>query len=348
MRRLRPAAKGIVNEPDELVRDTVDTTFVRGMVVLRWLVLVAYISLALVHVLTVTTTALWTSAALLSVYFSLFTWRVARRGASTRFVKAVPVLDTLGITVILSALHDPSNPFWAAYFLTNVVAAHFLTRRQSLMNGVWTNMCYLGACAATLLQGYTVEWPVVAIVSVLIHFMGHHASALAGSHERVRAVIVKYALTDALTGLPNRNVLQNELRRRLRETDATRLSVAVMIADVDHFKEINDRQGHSAGDLVLRSLASVLTSVLREQDTLVRYGGDEFLVVAPAVDRLSARDLAERLRGAAQAAGVSLSIGVALYPDDAQEAATLIDAADRALYRAKEFGRDQVRDAAAA
>ncbi len=171
---------------------------------------------------------------------------------------------------------------------------------------------------------------------------------LAGAEQRLRDVIASVAVTDSLTGLPNRRRFHESYPASLDHAIAQQTPLALMLIDFDHFKMINDRDGHPAGDDKLRDVAQALQSVIRSSDLVARYGGDEFIVVAPHSTRPEARMLAERLRVAAQVCGASVSIGLALYPDDAEGHDALISAADNALYRAKEAGRNCVRESAGA
>jgi diguanylate cyclase (GGDEF)-like protein len=129
--------------------------------------------------------------------------------------------------------------------------------------------------------------------------------------------------------------------------------MSLMLLDLDHFKTYNDTLGHPQGDLLIREVASLLTSTVREVDLVARYGGDEFAVAMPRADKGSALVLAERIRkvvaggafehGASIPGGrVTVSIGVSTFPDDGSDAAEVLASADRALYRAKRAGRDRV------
>jgi diguanylate cyclase (GGDEF)-like protein len=147
------------------------------------------------------------------------------------------------------------------------------------------------------------------------------------------------ARTDELTGLPNRRAWQEALPRELARArrDATPLCVAML--DIDHFKAYNDEHGHLAGDVLLREAAAAWTERLRPTDLLARYGGEEFTLAMPACGADEASALVERLR-AAMPAGATCSAGIACW-DGAEAAETLLERADRALYRAKELGRDR-------
>jgi diguanylate cyclase (GGDEF)-like protein len=155
---------------------------------------------------------------------------------------------------------------------------------------------------------------------------------------------------DSLTGLPNRAYFEEILGLALREADQTGKSVAVLFMDSNSFKQINDEYGHAAGDAVLVSIASRVTGLLREGDLVVRLGGDEFAVLLTSVaDIAIVQRIAEAIAESIQkpillASGehitTSLSIGIAMYPEQAQDAASLLQIADAAMYSVKRSRRD--------
>ena len=160
--------------------------------------------------------------------------------------------------------------------------------------------------------------------------------------------LVEQASTDPLTGLANRRHGMERLRHALRHHRTDRPS-AVLLCDIDYFKEINDHFGHDAGDRVIRHVASVLRANTRSADTVIRWGGDEFLVVVPDIGEAALRDFAERLRThTAQALALDddgsvtpyLSIGVATALA-AEAPADWVRRADAALYQAKAAGRNR-------
>ncbi len=172
---------------------------------------------------------------------------------------------------------------------------------------------------------------------------------------RTLAIAEARAATDALTGLPNRRMLDDTLKRMLAHAGRTLSPMSVILFDLDDFKKINDAHGHEKGDEVLAAVGAVVSSMIRGSDVAGRSGGEEFLVVLPETDRQGAVTLAEKLRGALSRITVSGidrriggSFGVASYPDDATEPVSLLRAADRALYRAKSSGKNRVEIAVAA
>jgi diguanylate cyclase (GGDEF)-like protein/PAS domain S-box-containing protein len=157
---------------------------------------------------------------------------------------------------------------------------------------------------------------------------------------------------DGLTGLPNRALLEQRLAAVLRHAERGGGGLALLYLDVDRLKEINDTLGHDAGDALLRGLGDRLANCLRREDTVARVGGDEFVVLLPAVrTRQEAAGVAQKLLKALangfQLEGhevqVTASLGIALYPEDGSDAAALRRQADAALYRAKQLGRNTYR-----
>jgi diguanylate cyclase (GGDEF)-like protein len=157
---------------------------------------------------------------------------------------------------------------------------------------------------------------------------------------------------DGLTGLLNYRSFQETLRQELGRSSRYERNVSVLMIDVDKFKDINDKFGHPAGDKVLQKLAALLDESCRDPDLCCRYGGEEFVIIAPETDKAGALRLAERIRRRVEngnfgdpdgpIANLSVSIGVATRPADAEGSSDLVESADRALYVAKKRGRNQV------
>nr|WP_281419161.1 sensor domain-containing diguanylate cyclase [Marinobacterium ramblicola] len=160
------------------------------------------------------------------------------------------------------------------------------------------------------------------------------------------------AHTDKLTGLANRQMLDRMLPQQIARARRNQEPLSCVIADLDGFKQVNDTYGHPTGDLLIRSIARLFTSITRTSDLICRWGGDEFLFILPNSDQAQARRFAEKLRRAVeshqlqlkdQLIGVSLSLGVAeLGQQDTQE--ELIQRADHALLTAKNDGRNRVSE----
>ena len=165
--------------------------------------------------------------------------------------------------------------------------------------------------------------------------------------------LVRFAFTDYLTGLRTRGYFEQQLDLEFKRAERRRQKFALLMIDIDHFKQLNDTLGHHAGDQVLRDVASILVKDMREVDTVARYGGEEFVIVLPETTQLGAMYVAERLRHAVEQAKflvgspssvrrLSISIGVSVYDSDARFKRELIEASDAALYAAKHEGRNRV------
>ncbi|HEY4303002.1 MAG TPA: sensor domain-containing diguanylate cyclase [Gemmatimonadaceae bacterium] len=164
--------------------------------------------------------------------------------------------------------------------------------------------------------------------------------------------VTRRARTDSLTGLANRRHFDEQLRRVVAETDRFGGTCTLLLIDLDHFKLVNDRLGHQAGDAVLKHVAQVMRDAVRTVDLCARYGGEELAILLPQTSQEGAVELAERLRQmleqrvsvhAGQAVPVTASFGVATYPTPVPYGDWLVLAADKALYEAKAAGRNCVK-----
>lgn len=158
------------------------------------------------------------------------------------------------------------------------------------------------------------------------------------------------AYHDPLTSLPNRMLLTDRLNMAKILSDRNGMTLAIMMLDIDKFKEINDAFGHHIGDLLLRMVAEKLTGILRKEDTVARFGGDEFVLVLPEQKDVQttlkvARKIINAFRKAFFLGGHALiitsSIGISIYPDHSENIDTILRNADSAMYRAKQAGRNQ-------
>ncbi|MBN1807664.1 MAG: diguanylate cyclase [Planctomycetes bacterium] len=163
----------------------------------------------------------------------------------------------------------------------------------------------------------------------------------------------RLAVTDGLTGLYNHRYFQDRLERELRQAQDFGDPVGVLMVDIDYFKAYNDLNGHIAGDVALREVAEILKMHVKERDVVARYGGEEFAVIMYGTNKEEASAAAERVRETVESSGfpneevlpngdLTVSIGVAEFPQDAHDRTGLIAYADRALYVAKRSGRNRV------
>jgi two-component system cell cycle response regulator len=181
-------------------------------------------------------------------------------------------------------------------------------------------------------------------------WLGSQAS-IALENVRLHRLVARQASTDGLTELANRREFEDSLANEISRAERFGGTLALILADLDNFKQVNDRFGHQAGDEVLRSFADILRETVRDIDVAARYGGEEFAILLPQTDIVGAEALAERLREAVESRAmaeahdspvtVTSSFGVASFPD-AGNGPGLFAAADEALYRAKRAGKNCV------
>jgi diguanylate cyclase (GGDEF)-like protein len=294
-----------------------------------------------------------------------------QRRSAPRWQYFVPVALTMVMAALLA--DDIRGRFvWGGLifaFQLVLIARMLLSDKETragrawrlLFGGIVGMLLVLGLRAAAALSGYgEFAQPQNAIAPhpvQIVSFIAIMATALIGSvgfilmvKERTDREIMELAMTDSLTGIPNRRALMELAEHALARRGSSPMTL--LMIDVDHFKRINDTHGHPAGDAVLRQVARRLAGRLRGGDVLGRYGGEEFCVLAPDTDAEGAMTLAESLRdiiafrplttdmGELQ---VTVSIGVACCPDDkSRELKDLLAEADAALYAAKEAGRNRV------
>ncbi|MEE9118306.1 MAG: diguanylate cyclase [Calditrichia bacterium] len=171
--------------------------------------------------------------------------------------------------------------------------------------------------------------------------------------QRTKEELRQLAITDGLTSLYNYRYFKDQLRQELKRAQRHSLKIAVVMIDIDHFKQYNDKNGHPAGDVVLKDIARLLRDNIRNIDLAARYGGEEFSLILIETDKPSAKIVAEKIRKLIEDYGfayessqpggkLTISTGVATFPEDGEDFDTLVSKADQRLYRAKEAGRNLI------
>ncbi|OGW26406.1 MAG: hypothetical protein A2X59_07595 [Nitrospirae bacterium GWC2_42_7] len=188
------------------------------------------------------------------------------------------------------------------------------------------------------------------IVSLLA-LVGNHVSLILGKLKLFQET-KRLSITDSLTGLYNRRYFYKHIDIEIARSKRYGNAFSVMLFDIDNFKRINDTYGHQAGDIVLQGLAKILLTVSRETDIVVRYGGEEFIVILPVTAEDEAFALAERIKNTVEETvftlndsenvNITLSGGIASFPLSASDSKALLYAADSALYSAKEAGKNKI------
>jgi two-component system, cell cycle response regulator len=229
------------------------------------------------------------------------------------------------------------------YVWVGFQAAYFFPRTHVIGHVAATGVTYALALSSVPGADRAQRWLLMFGVVVVIALM------VAVLRERVNRLIARLAdaaRTDPLTGLLNRRGFQELMEVETERALRSSRPLAIIVGDLDHFKHLNDRFGHAAGDLALRRFSEIASAASRRIDAVARIGGEEFALLLPDTEQHAAYLLAERLRRAAKEQGVdgelpSVSFGVASFPTHAADAEALMHAADQALYAAKAMGRDR-------
>ncbi|MDQ7799069.1 MAG: GGDEF domain-containing protein [Candidatus Edwardsbacteria bacterium] len=195
------------------------------------------------------------------------------------------------------------------------------------------------------------------VMALYYAMIGALAGILFGIHpqrmSRLLARVKRLASTDDLTGIYNRRYFFQRFKQELERSTRYGRRTALLMLDIDHFKHYNDVHGHQMGDSLLKKLAQLLSISIRQPDFIARYGGEEFVVVAPETGREEVVQLAEKLRSAVEKhpflmresqpdGKITISIGVAVFPEDGRSVDEMVGKADAALYIAKDLGRNRV------
>ena len=171
--------------------------------------------------------------------------------------------------------------------------------------------------------------------------------------QRTKEELRQLAITDGLTGLYNYRYFKEQLLQELKRAQRHSLNISVVMIDIDHFKQYNDKNGHPAGDVVLKDIARLLRDNIRNIDLAARYGGEEFSLILIETDKPSAKIVSEKIRKLVEDYGfayessqpdgkLTISTGVATFPGDGEDFDTLVSKADQRLYGAKEAGRNLI------
>jgi len=255
-----------------------------------------------------------------------------------RSPRALALFDPSADGTRAAAPADPELAEISACSALNVVMATALTEQNEVTGIVTINEFHDGA----LLD----EKRDTSLLSMLSNI-----TSIAFTNARLFMKIRDMADRDPLTKLFNRGYFYNELSRELSKQRVEGGNLCVLLFDIDHFKAVNDMHGHQAGDAVLVSFAEACRGMIRDCDVLARYGGEEFIVLLPGLIAEEGLHAAERIRRAVAEQEfilegarlkITVSCGVAAFPDHASDVASLTKAADWALYEAKEAGRNRV------
>jgi diguanylate cyclase (GGDEF)-like protein len=264
------------------------------------------------------------------------------------FVEASDALKR-GMQTRKSLVEGPVTDRWGTWVSAHVPLTTTIETPNFVMLGIdvavsnWNQQIYKKIIAPTMITLFF-----LVILAGLI-FQSKKREKLLAQLFHSQSALSELANNDALTGLPNRRLLEDRMQQALKEASRAQNVVAVLFLDLDYFKVINDTYGHVIGDQLLKKVADRLTSLLRAEDTVARIGGDEFVILLPklkdeqqviATAEKVISELAKPFDIAGKTLQVGVSIGIALYPEHDDNPSHLIKYADDAMYVAKRQGRN--------
>jgi diguanylate cyclase (GGDEF)-like protein len=270
------------------------------------------------------------------------------------------LLKALFATLIIRATGYDQSPFFFLYYLVLLGAALEIGVGGAVFLSGLISLLYAAVVLTApyaVVQDFTRSLPVwsnvasIWVVGWIAALTAHEADKVRKSIEHAKDRIEAFAKIDWLTGVYNRRHFDGLAQQELARAERYQRPLSLLIIDSDHLKAVNDRLGHQVGDQLLRELAAVITQQCRGSDTVIRYGGDEFVVLLPETDAFGAAFLGERIRVSVeeyaqavpdgQELRTTVSVGVASFPDHAADERQLLYRADSALYRSKELGRNR-------
>lgn len=322
-----------------------DQRYVTMLLCLRWAIVAAYIALGLSGLMVVHPLALAGSAGWIAFTNCVSTWHWAQHRPIAWYDSAYLYLDFVSVMASTLATANLDYPIWMAFVMLMIQApAEQTPLRSAIFNGV----CVLGymACAGVLAVAgwFTVDVGVAAVTVSILGFIGFNLATTFGGNRRIRGLMRTLATTDPLTGLANRRQLSRFLANPAR--DGRRLALIVM--DVDRFKQYNDTYGHLAGDQLLVRLAEILRGFFLDAPMIARYGGDEFVVAFHCTSPASAATHVDEMLNRRSRDRVPVSVGIAIWPDHHPTLDAAFAAADDALRAAKRSRRGTYATADAA
>jgi len=340
-----------------------DPTYRLRAIPLRWGLTFLYVVLVALGVLEVAWHSLAWSASIVAAHHAWYTFAALRPASRRHYDAAVPWLDAAVVTLVLFAVGDPTSPVWLLYFLIVQISAHFYPARLVLSLSASIAAALITFAGVELALDRQADWQQVALVAALLPMTALYATNLSSREQRLRKAITKSsellearteqlersldeerarARRDPLTDTLNHVAIVDELERLIGESGASG-SHAVALADVDALKATNDTFGHQVGDALLVAVAKALS---RDGTVVGRYGGDEFVVLLPGMNRSLAEQYVEavlqnlahtQLTDPATDINIPVvaSFGLASYPDEGESAGDLIKLADSAMYASR-------------
>lgn len=248
-----------------------------------------------------------------------------------------PFVDEFTVTYIIS---DSSILLVAATFLICILKLYNFYGKPPIMRTMLLGLFLLtfGALLFLFCDIFQTPWVIFNVLLDFINISGAILSALGVT--LTMKYLFELATIDSLTGLFNRRSFKETLDAEVQRSRRYNLLFSLLFVDLDNFKQVNDKLGHALGDVVLRKMAQELKNRVRISDVIARWGGDEFVILLPQTDHITAHKLAKRLVEGTYCTGMdmtqfSISVGVVTYPDDNDNVEYLLNLADQRMYKSR-------------
>jgi diguanylate cyclase (GGDEF)-like protein len=315
--------------------DAYDAAYVAMITGFRWAVLATYVALVLSGAMHVNTLALIGSAGWIVIANVAATWAWRQKRPVPWYDAVYLYGDLVAVFVVVLATANLGYPTWMAYVILMVQSPSSRSTRAATLFNV---LCLISFAVAILVLAatgwYAVHVGTAVVTLVMLTLIGVHLAIMFDGNRRMWWVIRTMAITDSLTGLSNRRQFS-----RFLADPPTERSLALILIDVDRFKQYNDAYGHLAGDQLLVRLASALNQAFPDATTVARYGGDEFVVLLPCVGLEQAEQRVDQLLHLRPNESLPISVGIAVWPDHHPTLDAAFAAADDCLRAAKRSQR---------
>lgn len=252
------------------------------------------------------------------------------------------IISYLVVATLLTTIFPDSSQIWFAFVILTIVAAMVFHIPGAAVGTLVAAV--VGVWYAPITTDALIQYSLLALTSGII---GWYANRQEVQEEHLGRLL----MIDRLTGLRNYSYFIDRLDEERKRSDRFGSRVSLIMIDLDHFKPFNDKYGHAQGNELLKHMAGIFKAQVRGVDIVCRYGGEEFAILLPNTGHAASYEIAERIRATVEESEMAsvengdtrtVSIGVATYPNDADDDLQLIDRADEALHQAKEAGRNKV------
>lgn len=272
----------------------------------------------------------------------LLIFKNVRKRLAYKYQLLLPVIDMSLLTICIASSGGEASPYYMFYtmFIVFISISHGLKKSV-----IYTCICITSYAASILIVNGN-----ISNIGFLRFFFFLAFSILSGLLEgKIHKHAYYLAIHDSLTSLYNYQYFYGSFEQLLEDSAKINQPISLAVIDVDNFKQFNDKYGHTEGDKLLTEFASIIKGLIRTEDIAARYGGDELVIIFPKTGHFTALKICQRLKDKTTQAlfdafneNITISIGISSFPDDGSNTKELFESADKALYKAKQAGKDTI------